>query len=317
MTDPINSKNKQQTFAILYMLTAAFFFCFTEICLKKLNGSLNSIELNFSRYLLAGVVLLPVSIKESVKKKRKIRIEQWKWFMLLGFIGITIVGPFYQIAAALLQAGVTSVIFSCNPIFIAVLAGPILKERISSHQLAAFAVEIFAILILINPFHITLNRSGLAFLFITVLCYSLYAVLGKKQIRALGSVTVTAYSFLCGGLQLLALALLSHVPAVSNFLASHGLEQYAGISILGGYSAENLGWVILLYFGVTIGAYLCWFKAMEYGSTALGSLTYFIKPALSPILAWLFVGEAITGRLVLGILCMLIGAVLSMIKDTR
>lgn len=40
--------------ALLYMLAAALLFCFTEISLKKLNGSINSIEVNFSRYLLAG-----------------------------------------------------------------------------------------------------------------------------------------------------------------------------------------------------------------------------------------------------------------------
>ena len=35
---------------VLYMVTAAFLFCFTEIALKILNGSLNALELNFSRY---------------------------------------------------------------------------------------------------------------------------------------------------------------------------------------------------------------------------------------------------------------------------
>lgn len=58
----------------------------------------------------------------------------------------------------------------------------------------------------------------------------------------------------------------------------------------------------------------CWFKAMKCGSTFIGSLTYFIKPALSPFFAWLFLGEAITGRIVLGVALMLFGALLSLKK---
>lgn len=58
----------------------------------------------------------------------------------------------------------------------------------------------------------------------------------------------------------------------------------------------------------------CWFKAMKCGSTFIDSLTYFIKPALSPFFAWLFLGEAITGRIVLGVALMLFGALLSLKK---
>ena len=93
--------------ALLYMLAAALLFCFTEISLKKLNGSINSIEVNFSRYLLAGILLLPAGIKE--RKRRRVRLgrRHIQWFFLLGFIGIALVGPLYQLATVYLDAGVT------------------------------------------------------------------------------------------------------------------------------------------------------------------------------------------------------------------
>lgn len=53
---------------------------------------------------------------------------------------------------------------------------------------------------------------------------------------------------------------------------------------------------------------------MECGSTFIGSLTYFIKPALSPFFAWIFLGEVITGRVVLGVALMIFGALLSLKK---
>lgn len=155
------------------------------------------------------------------------------------------------------------------------------------------------------------------FLAVTVFCYSLYAVWGKEDMNTLGSVTVTSYSFLCGGMQLLLLALLSHLPFIRDSLILYGWETYAAIPLFSGYTLANAVWVLLLYFGVTLGAYLCWFKAMEYGSTALGSLTYFIKPALSPVFAWLILGEIIDRSMAAGMAAMLIGAALGIIGTTR
>ena len=51
------------------------------------------------------------------------------------------------------------------------------------------------------------------------------------------------------------------------------------------------------------------------GSTFIGSLTYFIKPALSPFMAMLFLHEAITGRILLGVALLLAGAAVSLCKD--
>ncbi|XOQ26635.1 MAG: Putative membrane protein [Mitsuokella multacida] len=301
----------------LYMLTAAFLFCFTEIALKILNGAFNCLELNFSRYFVAGLLLIPFALAELRKKDASLLRSHFFYFQLLGFIGITLVGPFYQLAAGLLQANVTSILFSLNPMFIAVLALFILKEPLSHHQMAGLVLEFGAVLILVNPLHMNMDPAGLVLLFLTLLCYSLYAVIGKKMIQELGSAVVTAGSFLCGGIQLFLLALLSHVPAAASFLTKAGLGDFASVSLFGGYSLDNIGWVLLLFLGITLGAYLCWFKAMECGSTFLGSLTYFVKPALSPFMAWFFLGEIITGRILAGVLLMLLGAGISLRQDDK
>lgn len=300
---------------VLYMVTAAFLFCFTEIALKILNGSLNALELNFSRYFLAGALLLPVGLSELRRRQKKLTWGHFGWFQFLGLIGITLVGPFYQLAAGRLQANITSILFSLNPMCIALLAWLILREPLSRHQAAGLFLGMLSMLVLLNPFHMTLDPAGLLLLFLAVAGYSLYAVIGRKLIGELGSVLVTAGSFLCGGIQLFLLALLTHVPAVAAFLRQAGLPQFAAVSLFGGYSLDILGWVIVLYFGVTLGAYLCWFKAMEHGSTFLGSLTYFVKPAVSPFMAWIFLGEAVTARIAAGIVLLLVSAAVSLKKD--
>ena len=151
---------------VLYMVTAAFLFCFTEIALKILNGSLNALELNFSRYFLAGALLLPVGLSELRRRQKKLTWGHFGWFQFLGLIGITLVGPFYQLAAGRLQANITSILFSLNPMCIALLAWLILREPLSRHQAAGLFLGMLSMLVLLNPFHMTLDPAGLLLLFL-------------------------------------------------------------------------------------------------------------------------------------------------------
>ena len=72
--------------AIGYMLIAAFFFCFTEICLKELNHALHPVELNFSRYLLAGLLLWPCELPRNPAAPRAYQPTPVAPFHLLGFV---------------------------------------------------------------------------------------------------------------------------------------------------------------------------------------------------------------------------------------
>lgn len=300
--------------AILCMLVAALFFCLTEVCMKKINGDLNGVQVNATRYTLAGLALMPWSRKQLLARHARVTFAQQKLCFFLGFMGIAMVGPLYQMASVVLGASHTAVIFSSTPLFITVLAALILGTPITRYEIAALGLQVLAIAVLVDPFHMSLDPGGFLGLMACVFGYSLYAVGGKKLMPALGSVTVTAWTFLWGGLQLLFVAFLSHIPAVAAFFTAHGLGNYAYIPLFTGYTWANLPWVLTLYLGITLVAFLCWFRAMEVGSITLGSLTYFIKPALSPLFAWLFVGEAITFQIALGMGLMLLGARIALIK---
>ena len=66
--------------------------------------------------------------------------------------------------------------------------------------------------------------------------------------------------------------------------------------------------MLVLYRGSTLVAFLWWFLAIEWGGGALGSLTYFIKPALRPLFALIFAGEPITTKMMIGMVLMIGGA---------
>ncbi|MCH4082186.1 MAG: DMT family transporter [Atopobiaceae bacterium] len=297
------------------MLAAAVLFSFTEISLKELGDTIDPVELNFSRYLLAGIILLPAAVQEMRKRGARLTSKEVRSFLGLGFVGVVLVGPFYQLATMRLGAAPTSVLFSVNPAFIAVFAALMLHEGMSPAEIVSLAFDVLAVLAMMHPGSAALDPAGLILLVASVASYGLYAVAGKRETKALGSIAVTSLGFVFGGAELLALALLSHVPAVGSMLEAAGLGAFADIPLFAGYSVATAGWVILLYLGITLGAYLLWFLAMEHGSCALGGIVYFIKPALSPVLAWLILAEPIGQDMAEGMALMLAGAAIGIASE--
>lgn len=303
--------------AVACMLLAAVLFSFTEISLKELGGTIDPVELNFGRYLLAGLILLPAAMRGMKKRGARLSAKEVRSFLLLGFVGVVLVGPFYQLATMRLGAAPTSVLFSTNPALIAVFAALMLHEGMSPAGLVSLALDVLAVLAMVHPGSAMLDPLGLILLAASVASYSLYAVAGKKETQALGSIAVTSLGFVFGGGELLALALLSHVSVIGSMLGAAGLGAYADIPLFAGYSAATAGWVVLLYLGITLGAYLLWFLAMEHGSCALGGIVYFIKPALSPVLAWFILAEPIGQDMAEGMVLMLAGAAIGIAGELR
>ncbi len=287
------------------MLLAGILFSLTEVAMKKINADLNGVQVNATRYFLCGLALMPWSRAQLKVRSTTMTAAQMKLCALLGFLGIFIVGPLYQMASVTLGAANTGVIFSSTPLFIIMLAALLLHVSVTKRESIALALQVLAIAILVDPFHMTMDPAGVAAMLMCVVCSSLYAVGGKKLMPVLGSITVTAWSFFWGGIQLLLVAGMSHIPAVAQYLAAHGFANYACVPLFTGYTWANLPWVLLLYIGITLVAFLSWFLAIEWGGVALGSLTYFIKPALSPVFALIFVGEPITTKMLIGMVLMI------------
>ena len=92
---------------------------------------------------------------------------------------------------------------------------------------------------------------------------------------------------------MIALAGLTHIPALSAGLTAAGLDTFASIPFFTGYTLANLPIVLFIYVGVTGIGFTCYFLSMEVTSAQTTSLVFFFKPALAPLLAFLVLHEAI------------------------
>ena len=88
----------------LYILITTLLFSSMEVALKCISGQLNPIQLNFSRFLVGGLVLVPLAVRELRKRRLSLDGKALGTFALLGLMGIAVSMSLYQLAVTRVQA---------------------------------------------------------------------------------------------------------------------------------------------------------------------------------------------------------------------
>ena len=297
----------------LYILITTLLFSSMEVALKCIAGQLNPIQLNFSRFLVGGLVLVPLAVRELKKRRLSLDGRALGTFALLGLMGIAVSMSLYQLAVARVQASVVGVLFSSTPVFVTLFAFLLLREKISKNQILGLALDVIGIVLIIQPWHLKLDALGVTYILLGTLLFALYGVCGKRQCARFGGIVVTCFGFLFGAAEMIALAGLTHIPALSAGLTAAGLDTFASIPFFTGYTLANLPIVLFIYIGVTGIGFTCYFLSMEVTSAQTTSLVFFFKPALAPLLAFLVLHEAIPDNMLAGIACILCGSLVSIL----
>jgi drug/metabolite transporter (DMT)-like permease len=126
---------------------------------------------------------------------------------------------------------------------------------------------------------------------------------------------VTCCSFLFGSLELCALLLLGHLEPIAAVLQSAGLDLFAKVPFFQGITRESLPYFLFVGIVNTAAGYVFHMMAIEKTSATYGSLVFFFKPILAPIVALVVLGEPITPTIAAGIAMFLVGSLLSIIPN--
>lgn len=297
----------------IFIFLATVFFSSMEVALKTVAHDFNPMQLNCTRFLVGGLLLIPFALRGLRQHGARVTAAAWKGFARLGFVGLVVSMMFYQMSILYAPASVVSVLFSCNPVLVLAFAYLILRADIRPQHITALVMEVAAALIIIDPLHTTLDPVGITLVLLSAATFALYAVLGKKQCAQYSGVAVTCFSCLAASAEMIVLMLISHIPAVADALQAAGLPMFAAMPFFSGYTTGNLLNVLYICVFVTAGGYACYFMGMEATSAMQGSLVFFFKPVLAPILAMLILGEEIPWNMWAGIGLMLVASEVSMI----
>lgn len=301
----------------LYIALATFFFSSMEVALKLSAGNFNAIQLTFLRFLIGGIVLIPLAVNEMKKKNLKIHPTDLSFFFLTGFICVVVSMILFQLSVVYAPASVVAVLFSCNSVFVVMFAYLFLREHIHKHTIISIIISLLGMAIIVNPLHFTGSAVGVICAFGAAITFALYNVVGRTRSDRFGGITLTCLSFLCGCVEMLVIIALSHIPGIAAGMKGAGLSIFSAIPIFSGISLHSLP--ALLYVGICVTGlgYTFYFLAMEATSAATTSLVFYIKPVLAPIFACAILGEAITSQMMVGIVFIIIGSLIAFIPGIR
>lgn len=308
-----DGRERVMTAGYVYIALATFFFSTMEIALKMVAGNFNPLQLNCTRFLIGGLVLIPIATRMLRQRKARLDASSLGSFALLGLLGVTVSMTLYQLAVENANASVVAVLFSSNPVFVLLFAFLLLHAVILRQHVIALTLECLGIVVIINPLHTDISLAGIGYTLAATVTFALYGVLGTRQSKRFSGVVVTCASFLCGAAEMLTLIALSHAAPVAGWLTAHGLGQYASIPLLSGYTARNVWIMLYICVGVTGAGFACYFMAMQATSPVTASVVFFLKPALAPLLALFILGETIPFHMAAGIGLILLGSLISLL----
>lgn len=283
------------------VIMAAFLFGTMEIALKIAGSSIDSFQLTAVRFFIGGLLLLPFAIKEMRDNDIRLDIKQFLYLGLVGIICIPVSMLIFQIGVLKSNAATASVLISMNTLFTLIFARIIDNEKISRNKIIAIFVGIIGALFMIKPWDMQEGNTvlGVVLVLIGAAAFGLYTVMGKKATDQVGIFVQTSFSFIEGSI----------VLAVINLII--------GKPIIAGINMDNILPVLYASVFVTGLGYLFYFIAIKYSNAVTGSVTFFIKPAIAPILAVLILHESIYWNSIVGIILVLIASFVNLRENKK
>jgi drug/metabolite transporter (DMT)-like permease len=223
----------------------------------------------------------------------------WPMLLLMGFVGVAFHQLLQAYALTLTSAVHTGWLIGLTPIWSALLARVVLRERFSWAKVLGLALGFVGAAVVVTGGRLDggllalPSTRGDLLILLSTLNWAVYSVLGRGVIRDLGSTRATAGAMTTGLLLLL--------PALFVPQATAGLG-----------TLDARGWAAVLFLGLCCSGlgYLFWYRALEeMDSTRVASLLYLEPLVTLAASAWLL-GEPIHAATVLGGVLLLAGVAL-------
>lgn len=235
---------------ILLMLAASFLFALTMLFAKLLSAHMGSIEVTFWRNAIGLLVIVVFIVRKPIHN-----IGGRPYTLIFrGIIGtIALLTFFYTISATSLSNAI--VYAKTEPIFTAILAFFLLKEKLKSH--AVFAIIIgFAGVAILSGFHIDyLHIMGLLTGFLSALAYT-----SVRSLKAYYDERTVVLSFMFFGVLIpLILMIITEFTALEFFaFALNAFVMPVGIDwlwivLMGGAAAFGQLYMTRAYFYAKAG----------------------------------------------------------------
>lgn len=302
---------------LICIVIATLMFSSMEVAIKLTNGHFNPIQLNMLRFFVGGLILLPFARKRLKQKHYTLTIRDLRDFILMGLACVVVSMSLYTISLLYIPAYQDAILFSSNTFFGILLSMIFLRERLSPFGVTGLFIALAGMLFIVDPLHFSGSAIGVILVLLSAFTFAIYSVFSKYLTsgRPTGGLVITCGTFFFGCAELLVCVALSHIPALSGLLTAHGLDVLADIPVFSGISSSTI--LLLLYISVLVTGvgFATYFTAIEKLGVSTSTLVFFIKPVISPIFAFVVLGEVITGSNIIGLAIIALGSSILFISN--
>ncbi|MBL8098596.1 MAG: DMT family transporter [Anaerolineales bacterium] len=282
--------------AIVYLeaLFAVIVWGASFIATKIAVGQISPVSVVWMRFAM-GIPILLVAVfmrKQFAFPKG----NEWAYFALLGFLGISFHQWLQSNGLQTSQATTTAWIVSTSPVFIALLAWFILKEKLSVIQISGIALAMIGVLVVVskgNFASIALGNFGTTgdfLILISALNWAVFSILSRRGFQNHPSTRLTFWVMTLGWL-------ITTVAFISG-------KNYTEITQL-----DSRGWWAMIFLGIfTTGlAYIAWFDVLSQLPAAQSGAFLFLEPPASMVVAAIILFEKITWASIIGGVVIILG----------
>lgn len=287
--------SKSHLKAVLLALFVTFLWSTSWVLIKLgLQASLPPLTFAGLRYTLAFLCLLPFVLMKS-SHRHLIRIfskSTWFQLVLLGLVFYTITQGAQFIGLAFLPAATVTLLLNFSPIFVAIPSGIVNNEATTFTQWMGILLSVSGAIIYFLPLNIPGNQViGLIAVIVGVLANASSSLLGRKinTQSGLPAIVITTISMGLGGVLL---------------LMTGAITQGFG-------QLDLLQWMIIVWLAIinTAFAFTLWNMSLQTLTAVESSIINSTMLPQIAILAWIFLGETLNLRQILGLVLVTIGII--------
>jgi len=249
----------------------------------------------FFRFLLATVALLVV---DRLSRQRK-PIERCDYgrIVLLGILIIPLNQTLFLLGQSMTGAGHGAILFGTSPVWIFVLALIHLKEKLRVRRVIGIVFALTGVLLIMFSGELEVHReylTGDLIIIVSVVAWAYYTVLGKPMVQKYGALRTTAYSLTAGTALYFPFGLYSAIKF-----------DYAGVTL------AAWGSVAYMAIGLSLVVYVLWYWVLKYWEASRMAVYHNVQPVIASVVAYLWLGEALTTGFLIGGVIVIAGVVIS------
>ncbi len=286
--------------ALLALVFAVVVWGITPVFVRGISLALGPEMALVVRLILVALVFVFIL---SVTTGFHIAKQDWPQLLIVSFVGMLGYFAFSVFGFRYAPAGVGTLIFSTQPMIIAILASLAGMEKLSSTTLVGLVISFIGSILLVwgngNGLDTKVGFEtaiGCILIFFAGLAFSIFVVFSKSLIQHYGALKITGISNALIALPMIPFVRWETLTALSN------LEQ-----------KEIFALVFLTTLGATASVVAWNYAAGILRPTLLGSSLYII-PIIAVAAGWAMLNEAITFNTIVAAAIILAGVAISQIK---